>query len=481
MWRARRLMLYRGIAAFDAVLGVAAFVLAHRIAPHVRRLAEPGAAIVLEPLREYAWLAMLLAPGWPIALALCRLQGPLRERPSLQIVGGVLKAGALITGGVALMLYALKTPYSRILVFSATGLGTLLVLAEKLILQKVFAALHRRGYNGRDVLIIGSRSRARDVVEQVQRTDGFAVRILGCLDTDPARVGAEVLGVRVLGTVKDHRSHIYDSNVDEVVIAMPLDYIPNLSAILEFCEEIGITVRIVPDYHLWHYRPRWSRATSSFEEFSGIPMFTFSTTPTRVRDLAIKRAFDIATAGLGLVLLVPIFTLIAIAIKLLSVGPVFYRTRACGLNGKEFVEYKFRTMVADADMRKAELLRYNEMRGPVFKMTGDPRVTPLGRMLRKYSLDELPQLWNVLKGDMSLVGPRPPLKSELARYEYWQRRRLSVKPGITCLWQVNGRNAVSDFNEWVRLDVEYIDNWSLGLDLKILMETIPAVVRGTGK
>ncbi len=196
--------------------------------------------------------------------------------------------------------------------------------------------------------------------------------------------------------------------------------------------------------------------------------------------LVIKRALDVAGALLGLVLLSPLLLLIAVLVRVTSPGPILHRLEHLGLRGRPFIGYKFRTMVPDADALKARLLAHNEMSGPVFKMRRDPRVTRLGAFLRKYSLDELPQLWNVLWGDLSLVGPRAPMASEFARFQPWQRAKLAVKPGLTCLWQIGGRSRIKDFDRWVRLDLEYIQNWSLGLDIRILLQTIPAVLRGDG-
>jgi lipopolysaccharide/colanic/teichoic acid biosynthesis glycosyltransferase len=182
-----------------------------------------------------------------------------------------------------------------------------------------------------------------------------------------------------------------------------------------------------------------------------------------------------------LVLLSPILLAIAVAVKLTSAGPALYRWQVVGQGGRPFTGYKFRTMVTDADALKAELLARNEMQGPVFKLTDDPRITRVGSFLRRHSLDELPQLWSVFKGDMALVGPRPPLQSEYEQFTAYQKQKLAVKPGLTCLWQIRGRNQIRDFDEWVRLDLEYIDHWSLWLDFKILVLTIPAVLRGTGR
>jgi len=194
----------------------------------------------------------------------------------------------------------------------------------------------------------------------------------------------------------------------------------------------------------------------------------------------LKRGMDVILSLVGLILLFPVFVVLALLVRLTSEGPIFYEWRVLGERARPFVGYKFRTMVPNADQLKRELLAKNEMTGPVFKMRDDPRVTPVGRWLRKFSLDELPQLWSVLKGDMSLVGPRPPSAEEFAAFKPWQRGKLAVVPGITCLWQVEGRSEITDFDEWAALDLEYIRNWSLWLDLKILLKTIPVVIAGRG-
>jgi lipopolysaccharide/colanic/teichoic acid biosynthesis glycosyltransferase len=201
---------------------------------------------------------------------------------------------------------------------------------------------------------------------------------------------------------------------------------------------------------------------------------------SRVR-LLCKRVMDITVSAGLLLLLLPVFVVLAVLVKLGSPGPVFYKWRVAGKNGRPFVGYKFRSMVANADELKAQLLAHNEMSGPVFKVTDDPRITKVGAWMRRYSLDELPQLYSVLRGNMSLVGPRPPLVTEYSSFTTYQKQKLAVKPGITCLWQVNGRNDISDFDHWVALDLDYIRNWSLGLDLKILLQTIAEVFSGSGK
>jgi exopolysaccharide biosynthesis polyprenyl glycosylphosphotransferase len=227
-----------------------------------------------------------------------------------------------------------------------------------------------------------------------------------------------------------------------------------------------------------YFELKFSRGKQT--DMYGFPMMTFDSTPDKIGHLFIKRIFDVIISGLALVLLFPFFLIISIVIKLTSDGSVFFRQERCGLYGRKFNLYKFRTMVKDAEQKLDELRKHNEMAGPVFKMSNDPRLVPMGVFLRRFSIDELPQLWNVFRGDMSLVGPRPPLPKEVKEYDYWQRRRLSMKPGLSCLWQIKGRNKITDFNEWMKLDLEYIDKWSLGLDLNILLRTIPVVLFGVG-
>jgi exopolysaccharide biosynthesis polyprenyl glycosylphosphotransferase len=216
------------------------------------------------------------------------------------------------------------------------------------------------------------------------------------------------------------------------------------------------------------------------EEIEGIPLLTFSTVPHNEFVLALKRVFDILVSSAAIILFVPFFLPISLAIKATSPGPVFFHQTRVSLNGRHFTLYKFRSMVANAEEKKQELLHLNQMEGPVFKMENDPRVTWVGQFLRKTSLDEFPQFWNVLKGDMSIIGPRPPLPEEVEQYQPWQRRRLSMRPGLTCLWQIKGRNTIRDFEQWINLDLQYIDTWSLGLDLKIFLKTIPTILLARG-
>ena len=263
------------------------------------------------------------------------------------------------------------------------------------------------------------------------------------------------------------------AGIDEMIFVVDRQRLDSYEDICLLCEELGVTARVV--LNLFPH----SIARMELHELDGFPLLTFSTTPTDESLLFVRRVMDVVLSVLLTLIFLPVAAVSAVAIKLSSPGPILFSQRRSGLHGRPFTMYKFRSMTDDAESRRSELESINEMDGPVFKSSRDPRVTVIGKILRRFSIDELPQLYNVFKGDMSLVGPRPPLPSEVAHYERWQRRRLSMKPGITCLWQISGRNQLG-FDEWMRLDLSYIDNWSLLLDLKILLKTVPVVLLGKG-
>jgi lipopolysaccharide/colanic/teichoic acid biosynthesis glycosyltransferase len=262
-------------------------------------------------------------------------------------------------------------------------------------------------------------------------------------------------------------------------LAEPIEGGDWIKKIIEDCDYFRVTLRIIPEVLLFE-KTQDLKILYRQDELN-LPAIIFKPPFVNTEALFVKRIFDIIVSSILLILLSPIFLLIAIAIKITTPHlPVFYPWHVIGNKGMPFTGYKFTTMIADADHKKNELLALNEMTGPVFKIKRDPRETKLGRFLRKFSLNELPQLLSVLKGDMSLVGPRPAGPHELERYEFWHKRKLSIRPGITCLWQVRGRNKISNFDDWVKMDLEYIDNWSLWLDLKILFRTAFSVIKGTG-
>ena len=276
-----------------------------------------------------------------------------------------------------------------------------------------------------------------------------------------------------IGSISDAANFIHHNPVD--IVAILPDDLPaaDSQALFSLCQTEGIETWLMPAYL------RSALCPPALDEVEGIPLILFSTTQRSLWALAFKRLGDIIGSALLLVLLLPLLLLIALLIKLTAPGPVFYKQIRATLHGRTFPMFKFRTMVVGADKMLGELADKNESSGPTFKIKQDPRVTSIGRFLRRYSLDELPQLFNVLVGQMSLVGPRPPIPAEVEQYEPWQRRRLSMRSGCTCLWQVGGRNALS-FEQWMALDLQYIDNWSIMLDIKILSKTLAAMVRGTG-
>ena len=342
----------------------------------------------------------------------------------------------------------------------------------------VSAALPRRR-----VIVAGNRDEVKQVTVALDQSGRGWVEIAGVVcddvacdnnddDESPERVGP----YRLLGRTADLPSLARAHLVDEVIIVpAPQSAAPwlDLEPVLLQFEELGIVVRLV-----MNFLPK-SLSAVSFERMNGLHLLTFSMVPRREGLLLVRRWVD-ATQAFGLLtLLSPLLLLSALAIKVSSPGPVLFKQTRCGLHGRPFTFLKLRSMWVGAESQKPALARYNEMSGPAFKMTRDPRITPIGQLLRRTSLDELPQLWNILRGDMSFVGPRPAVVEEVAQYQAWQRRRLSMRPGLTCLWQISGRNEVG-FDEWIRLDLEYIDNWSPWLDLEIALKTIPAVLMGRG-
>jgi exopolysaccharide biosynthesis polyprenyl glycosylphosphotransferase len=348
------------------------------------------------------------------------------------------------------------------------------LLSEKLGLRLTSRYVRAHGFNYRTVLIVGTSDAALRIADSIHGHRFWGYRILGFIRNENAWEESWPPYYPILGEIEDLPRIVESHVVDDVIFAVHRRELDRLEDLFLSLQEQGIRTRFAMDLF-----PH-TRARVELEELDGVPLLSFATTPTNPLQLMLKRVLDIALASFLLLIGMPIAGMIALTIKLTSGGgSVLFRQTRCGLNGRSFTLYKFRTMVEGAEERRRELLHLNEMNGPVFKLRSDPRVTRLGRLLRRFSLDELPQLWNVLRGDMSLVGPRPPIPEEVAQYKRWQRRRLAMKPGLTCLWQISGRNDL-DFDRWMQLDLEYIDSWSPLLDLKILLKTVPVVLSGRG-
>ncbi len=428
-----------------------------------------------QPLETWPWFLPTLLFVWGFMLYRARIYDSFRTKDISELIYIIFKSaffGLLIFSGI---MYYLKTPHINrnfiALVFITT---TAFLCLEKAMLKSSFWLIRKRGYNFRNILIIGSNKRVGYFIGLIKEHAEWGFRIIGIVEDEASKLGQEVKGVKIIGLFKDIPDIIHNYIVDEVIFIVPRSWLNKIKDIVDLCEIEGIKVRIAVDF----FDLRFAKIKQS--DLGGFPLLTFETTSDKLWHLFIKRFIDVVFSGIGLVLLLPLFIIVALFIKLTSPGPVFFIQQRSSLNGRKFNLYKFRTMVSDAESKLSGLIARNEMQGPVFKMKDDPRVTPLGKLLRKLSLDELPQLWNVFIGDMSLVGPRPPLPSEINQYDNWHRRKLSMRPGITCLWQISGRNNITDFDEWMRLDLEYIDNWSLWLDSKILLKTMPVVFFGIG-
>ncbi len=450
----------------DAAIIVVAFILCYRWVDGYRSLFPLETYVLLVPPFVVVWLVLLHRLGLYESF---RLRG---IPETAAIVFKAAAAGFVLFGSAVFMFHAVY--FSRIFIAVA-----FVFTADALVLERTALILcsrhtRRRGYNYRNLLVAGTGRRARHFIERVHQHAEWGLRIVGLVDEDADLKGCLIDGHEVLGTFDDLLEVIHKNVVDEVVFIVPRSWLGKIEPLMQICEMEGIQVTLAADF----FDLKLSRG--SHTDLDGLPLLRFTTTPDQSLSLVLKRLMDIALSGAALLLVAPVMVAIAVGINATSPGPVFFRQKRCGLSGRRFTLYKFRTMVQDAESHLPTLLAQNEMQGPVFKLTKDPRATKVGRFLRKTSLDELPQLWNVLRGEMSLVGPRPPLPVEVQRYDNWQRRKLSMRPGITCLWQVNGRNNIKSFHDWVTLDLHYIDHWSLGLDWKILFKTVPVVVFGIG-
>lgn len=325
----------------------------------------------------------------------------------------------------------------------------------------------KRGRNTKYILLLGSGPAAALFLNRTNLNKHLGYKVIGYLA--PQR---NSLQVPYLGDYPQMENILKSRVVDLVVITESLSY-QGIRHYINILDEMGKNVVFLLDEMasmIHKSRPI---------DFDGLPMVAYNSRPVHPTQAVLKRMIDVIGVSVGLIILSPLFLIVAIIIKLTSEGPVIFTQNRVGLNGRIFKMYKFRSMVANAEELKVNLAHLNEMNGPVFKIKNDPRITPIGRILRKTSIDELPQLWNVLKGDMSLVGPRPPLPSEVDLYNPKHRKRLAVKPGITCIWQISGRNEI-DFEQWMEMDAEYVDRWTLWLDFKILMKTVPVVLLRKG-
>jgi exopolysaccharide biosynthesis polyprenyl glycosylphosphotransferase len=391
---------------------------------------------------------------------------------------GATTLGTVIIAGAALAFHIWVV--NRIFLLLFWVITSALVIVSRTVIRASLAYARRHGRNQRNLLVIGTNSRAMTLVQRIQSKPELGYRILGFADEQWD--GLEEFKKQGHSLVADFETlpgYVRKNVVDEIVLALPIRSFHTLaSRIAGACEQQGIIVRFMPNiFDLKEAKPR-------ADEFGGDEaLIGHDSNVADAWGLAIKRVIDVVVSLTAIIILSPVLVLTAILVKLTAPGPIFFVQKRLGRNKRMFDIFKFRTMVVDAEKRLKEIEHQNEANGPVFKIKNDPRVTPLGRFLRKTSIDELPQLFNVLKGDMSLVGPRPLQVRDYELFDTfcddWQRRRFSVRPGITCLWQIKGRSSIP-FEKWMELDLQYIRNWSLWLDLEILAKTVPAVLKGSG-
>lgn len=478
MLKEKSFILSRINALLDLALSVAAFYLAYGVYSYL--LGPYFFPNLLRPshISNHTAILILQPPLTVLMLLLNEHYASRRRLDGWQILRrcalSILEA-SLAT--LALIFFFQKAWLSRSQLVLTAFFQFLLIGGHTLLVYYLLTLFRKKGYNFRTVVLVGSGEALRHFVQVLEHHPFWGFKILGIISDLPlsGENPQNLHGYPIVANLDNGLDYLWNKQVDEVIFAPGRASYESLEPLLAGCEEMGLRT------HFTLGALRGSVARPVVNRFEDIPVVTYSPSHPMSTTLLIKHLLDRILGAFFLILVSPLFVLIALAIRLSSKKgePVFYGQTRCGLNGRPFTCWKFRSMRVGADQEKEFLQGQNEMEGPVFKMKKDPRVTKLGALLRRASLDELPQLVNVLRGEMSLVGPRPPLPEEVERYDRWQRRRLSMKPGLTCLWQVRGRNKVA-FETWMRLDLEYIDNWSLLLDGRILLQTVFVVLTGRG-
>ena len=412
--------------------------------------------------RPYVWISILLLFAAPFVLDTqgfyTRSAWPSRGQTFWPLV----KAAMLVTLGIILGIFMLKIQLTRSVLFLFAAISVVTVLTKEELWQLIHRSRMTRADLQKRLILLGTGEETGEMLKRIGGGQDNSFRVVQEFDINRKPIG-------------DLVKHLHEHSANVVLISAGHTKFDVIEQVINACELEGVEVWLAADFF------NTQIARTAVDDFHGVPLLVFHTTPTASLQGLAKQGIDFVGAFFMLLLLSPVMLICALAVKFTSPGPVLFRQKRSGLNGRPFTMFKFRSMGTNAEQRKHELAAMNEMSGPVFKVSDDPRITPVGRFLRRYSLDELPQLFNVLQGSMSLVGPRPLPVDETKRFEdLSHRRRLSVKPGLTCLWQISGRNEVKEFSDWVRLDLEYIDNWSLWLDIKILVRTVPVVFIGTG-
>ncbi len=425
-------------------------------------------------LSDYLTILFIVVPLWCGMFYFNGMYHSVRTKTVIELVWITLKSSIFATFFFGLIAFLGKLGFISRLFFIIFVITTFILISlEKMAFSYFIRNKLIKGNNNKRVLVVGKGKRAAEFIKKVNSHPEWGIRIIGAIDDEPERKIISFKDIRIIGSMDDLPQILHKQVVDEVVFIVPrarLNYIENA---IYSCEIEGIKVNIVVDL----FDLKIARAYPT--EIDGIPLLTLETSIATEWELFIKRSIDVILSTIAIILLSPLFFVVAILIKLTSPGPLLFKQKRIGLNGRKFILYKFRTMYEGAQKKLANVNVFKEMDNPAFRKKKIQYITPIGKILRKFSVDELPQLFNVFIGHMSLIGPRPSVPEEVKQYEPWQRRRLSMRPGLTCLWQISGRNKL-DFEEWMKLDLKYLDNWSLWLDFKILIRTIPMVMLGIG-
>lgn len=455
----------------DAFLITISFVLAYFVRFKILLFITPGS---IPLFGQYLNVLIFITLLW---LAVFKLIGLYEKKKFTTLIDEIATLFLGVTLST-LILFGLLFLYrefwvSRLVVVNAWWIALFLLGALRVVAFESRRIMRTRGWGLKNTLILGAGEMGQILALKIAEDKTLGYRAVGFLDDDPVKLGKSYHGIPVLGEISKTREMVEREKVDEVIIASTKIPTERILDIITECERFGIEFKVVPGIL------ELIASRVDIDELGGVPLLTVSEIQLKGFNALLKRSADIILSSLGLVLLFPVFILFSILIKLTSPGPVFFVQERVGLDGKTFPMFKFRSMIKDAEKLFPQLEPLSEVEGYLFKMKDDPRITPLGRFMRRWSIDELPQLFNVLLGQMSLVGPRPPLPREVAKYSAWHRKRLRVRPGITGPWQVSGRSLLP-FEDMVRLDIYYIENWSLWLDVKILLRTILVVLFGSG-
>jgi exopolysaccharide biosynthesis polyprenyl glycosylphosphotransferase len=466
-------LLIAGLVVSDIILINVAFAIAYWIRYDLQWLRAVDPAYLV-PFSVFIPFALILTV---LLILIYRQEGLYRLRRGTSWFD---EAYAILNGTttgivfmVVLVFISRPTFYSRLIFFYAGALIVVLLSLSRLIKNMAVRRLRHEGIGVARAIIVGAGEVGRTVMRTIVAHPELGYQIAGFVDDDPAKGTVDIGRFKGLGSLDNLPHLVQDEAIDEVIITLPWQYHRKIMAIMAQCERQNVRARIVPDLF------QMTLSRMSITEMAGIPFIGVKQTTISGVSRLVKRGIDVAFSLLFLTLAMPLMGLIALTIKLDSPGPVFFRQERVGKGGRHFTCHKFRSMIVGAEEQKGLLQDLNEADGPIFKIRDDPRITRVGRWLRRFSLDEFPQFYNVFRGDMSLIGPRPPLPEEVAQYQPWHMRRLEIAPGITGLWQVSGRSELL-FDEMALLDIYYAEQWTPALDIKIFLRTIPKVIFGDG-